>query len=366
MGYGCRHVFFWTAFLMFTLSGEAAFARNETVPGSPYTSGRAAAMGDSSLAIDEDGPSAIFDNPAALGKIRGVQLEPVNISLAPNSQLASSAGLNFFTFPSLSAYQNTLNGKPGPFPSLESAYCPTFAFRDFGVGMLMQASNAAQSNGAQIRYVSKYQLIPAVGGSLRFASGVIRIGYTAQWVNEAVGDITVPKNQNPIGYNQDLKQGSALSNNFGFALTLPFTYLPSLNIVARNVLGATYGTATMMPIAKNSTGAPPTDPMSIDTSVSMVDKLGNGAMINAIAEYHDGLNASNTSFMLRTSLGLELDVRESFFIRMGYGNGYPTAGIGLRRNTGELNLTWYSEELGKDYNDERNIKYMMQYTVRAF
>ncbi len=341
-------------------------AEGHRVPGSRYTSGRAAALGGAFIPLADDGASALFYNPAGFGKIRQAHLEPINLQLQANSEYTNNVGLNFFKFSSLSSYAPTLNEKPGTFPGFSGALFPNFSFRGFGFGVLMQSRFAATSNGGNIRYRSRYQMIPAVGGAVRIASGVMRIGYSLQWVNQATGDITVPANSHVLGYNQGLAQGAAFSHNLGWALTLPFEYLPALNIVARNIGGARYTRTSLMPLARNSTGAIETEKMSIDASLSFTTKMGSGTGFNTVFEYKDALNSSGTSALMRTSFGLEFVIRDIIFVRGGLGAGYPTAGFGVRRKTGEFSLSWFSEETGNSFRSERDIRYVLHYAIRAF
>ena len=48
------------------------------------------------------------------------------------------------------------------------------------------------------------------------------------------------------------------------------------------------------------------------------------------------------------------------------GEGYPSAGVGFKMKKGELNLTWFSEEIGTYYHSQRDVRFMFQYQMRAF
>src|SRR3954465_14061715 len=62
-----------------------AWGRQDTVPGSRYTSARFAASGDSAFNLADDPASALFYNPAGLAKLRGIQVQPINLGLYGNS-----------------------------------------------------------------------------------------------------------------------------------------------------------------------------------------------------------------------------------------------------------------------------------------
>ena len=56
------------------LPGWASEANS--VPGSRYMSGRAAAMGDAFLPLADDGASAVFYNPSAIARLKDPRFEP--------------------------------------------------------------------------------------------------------------------------------------------------------------------------------------------------------------------------------------------------------------------------------------------------
>jgi hypothetical protein len=351
---------FWGAFT------PAAWARLDVVPGSRYTSGRAAALGDAFIPLADDGASGLFYNPAGIGKIRTTQFEPVNLGLQVNSDYLGMVDRNFYQLPSLSGYAPTISGAEPAAPGFSAALFPNGFTRGFAFGVLMQAETRAQAQGANLRYRSLYQFIPTVGGALRLASGVVRLGYSLQWVNQASGDRTVPLSSPELGYNQGLAEGSALSHNVGFALTLPYQYLPSLNIVARNLLGAKFGSYSLVPLARNKSGTPADEPASYDASISYVARSAAGSLFNFVFEFRDLTNTSAISVLGRAVAGIEWDFRGQFYLRGGWRDGYPSAGLGLRRRTSEVSLSWYSEEAGTSYHDAQDTRWILHYQIRAF
>jgi hypothetical protein len=358
------------AFLATGLAGltcaSVAFARQELVPGSRFTSARAAALGDAFLPLGEDGAAALFVNPAAVGKIRGGQVD-VNFGLETSSGFVDSAGLTSYNIYSLSANKANLTAHPNTQQGMGLSLLPTFSGKGFAIGVLAENQFVATADAAgNVRYHSLYQLIPAAAFGVRLAGGIVRLGYGLQYVHKAEGEVSVPSGAADLGYNQSLPQGSGLSHTVGFALTLPLAYLPAVNLVARNVFNTSYSSWSMIPIAANSPGAPATDKMSFDASFSLQPKIEQGAYFNIVGQYRDILNTSGMAMFGRLAGGLELSMRDFFFIRTGYGSGYPAAGIGFRMKRGEFNATWYSEELGQGYHQLRDLRYMFQFKMRSF
>lgn len=348
--------------------GGVAFADDGVVPGSRYTSARGAALGDAFLPLADDGASALFYNPAGIAKIRHPSVEPLNMELKGNSDFVSMLNRNSVKATSLSSYAPTVEGHEPKAPELGATLFPNASFRGFAIGLLMQSDLKSQAQGQTIINQSRYQLIPAAGGAVRLFSGIVRLGYSIQYVNEAIGPATLNStgSPTPLGYNQGLQTGAGFSHTFGAALTLPWVYLPSLNFVARNAFGTRYSSKPLMTLADNSSGTPPTEKMSFDGSLSYVSKVGRGSYFNVVAEYRDATNTSHTTTMERAAFGLEFSLRDAVFLRGGLGSGYPCMGIGMRRKKAEFNLSWYSVEDGSTYKSQRNIQYLLQYVIRAF
>jgi hypothetical protein len=349
------------------LLSSLAFAREDAVPGSPYTSGPGAAMGDAYLPLADDA-SALFYNPAGLAKIRDTSFEPFNFNFYGGTGYLDHIGPgNFYKVPSLAANQGTLVSNQGNFIGVGGEFFPSFRSHGFAFGVLLNSEVGAIANAnGSLSYRSLYQLIPTAGYGIRLADGIVRIGYSLQWINQASGNISIPQTTANPGYNQNLAQGSTFSNNVGFALTLPYTYLPAFNVVARNIGGAHFNTTSLYSFTPDPTGAPPDDPMSFDASLSAVTKLGGGDRINWVFEDRDFTNSSGVEFLGRMAIGSEYVYNNVFFLRGGWGSGYPSAGIGARGKKGEFALTWFSEELGQTYHSMRDERYMLSFSVRAF
>ncbi|MGK5089963.1 hypothetical protein WDW86_20625 [Bdellovibrionota bacterium FG-2] len=343
-----------------------AFGRQDIVPGSRYTSGRAAAVGDAYLPLGEDGASGLFSNPAGLAKIRGAHFDPMNLSLFGNGSLLQTFSADSYKLYSLSQYAPELAKSPGTYVSSGAALLPAFSSRYLTVGMLAQTEFGASSDGTTIHYKSRYQLIPAAGTSARLASGIVRVGYSLQWVNQASGDVFTSADSAPLGYNVGLLQGSALSHNAAIAINLPYSYLPSLNFVGRNLGGAKYSATTIYKIATQSSGVPLTEPTTFDVSVSVRPKATATSFFNLVLEYRDMTNQSKVTPLGRAAFGVEYSIRNFLFLRGGYGSGYPSAGIGVGQKSGEFSLTYYSEDIGTTYHEQQDTRYLFQYRIAAF
>src|SRR4051812_28774831 len=101
----CKHLFCVTLLSIGYLSvSNLVHAREDLIPGSRYTSGRGAALGDAFLPLGDDAAAGLFYNPAVLGKLRKTELEALNFSVYGNSNFFSSAGTNSYNVTNLGSY----------------------------------------------------------------------------------------------------------------------------------------------------------------------------------------------------------------------------------------------------------------------
>lgn len=358
------------------LGGAPALAREDLVPGSLYTSARGSALGDAFLPLADDAGSALFYNPAGLAYTKkerhapAVTLEPLNLLLYAGTGYLAQANvmqLSSLNAASLSSIASTLAANPGKYASMGYSILPSVQYKGFAAGILYQTQLGAVANGdGTISYRSTYQLIPTAGYGFSLARGLIRVGYSAQWIQQAGVPMTTVPVASATSFNQGIYQGSAISHNVGFALTLPYRYSPQLDLVARNIGGLHYSGWTMTQFTSSSLGPPPDQAASYDASLSFLYKPARTDKLNIVTEYRDITDTSNVPIQGRLAAALEYTLHDMVSLRGGYGSGYPSAGIGFMHPKGEFDLTYMSEDVGTTYHAIRDTRFVMQYQLRAF
>lgn len=344
---------------------SALASGGDRIPGSRYVSGRGAALGDAYIGFADTLADSLFYNPAGLGKVNGATFEPLNAQIQMNDKLSGSFGTDFYKFQNLNDYQATLAKHPNTNPGGGYAILPAFGFKGFGMGVLYQSRLMAETNGTNTRYRVNNQFIPAAGIGLPLASGVLRLGYVLQYVNQASGDVSAASNSS-LGWTKGLAEGHGFSHNLGLALTLPYIYQPSINVVARNFGGVHYSGKPMVVSASGASGSIPDEKTSLDSSIGAVTKISGGWSLAAQLAYRDGLNSSNTRMIEHIATGLEFTAFDRVFLRAGFGSGYPSAGLGLRTSRAEVNFAWFSEDLGDGTTPQRDMRYLFQFLFKAF
>jgi hypothetical protein len=122
----------------------------------------------------------------------------------------------------------------------------------------------------------------------------------------------------------------------------------------------------VFPFAQNSQGSPATEQMTFDLSFSVQPKIDSGVFANFVAELKDLTDRTGVAALGRLCGGLEISLRDFIILRGGWGEGYPSAGVGFKLRRGEFDLTWYSEEIGTYYQSQRDVRYIFQFKMRAF
>ncbi len=344
------------------------FAREHPIPGSRFETVRGAAVSDALFAFVDDGTALLY-NPAGLGKVRGNRIEPLHAQIHGNFGYFSMLDRNFLSKGSLSAWTPLLAAKPGTQTSAGYSVFPNFVFKGIGIGLLYQNSVIARSSedGQSVSYSSRNELVPTLGFSLRFASGVARLGYSLQWVNAGIGSGSVPVGSAATAsYREGLSAGSGFSHNAALALTIPASYLPSLNIVARNIGGLRYtSSSTLLPLANNSTSVPGDESMSFDVGLSLEPKLGAGATGSLAFTYRDVTRTSSSDLLTRFAMGGEYVFRQLFAFRAGYSAGFATFGAAILSRRGELSLAWYNQFTGTEIPGPGERRLALGYSLRV-
>jgi hypothetical protein len=231
----------------------------------------------------------------------------------------------------------------------------------FGVGLLFQRQMSALSDGTNVTYNANSQVVPAAGYGIALARGVVRLGYSLHYVNQAYGTSTTPSTNTSAAALSGLAEGRGLSHNAAVNFVFPFTYLPTFSILARNIGGTHFVGGSLFTGAQNSVGITPDEPMSVDLAFNWMVRFSGKMKSHWYVQYSDAMSAYSMSVLDRVHFGGDLSLSKSFDIRFGANGMQLSAGVGYRSKASEINITWYNEK--NPINDANDSRFGLQYKI---
>jgi hypothetical protein len=313
------------------------------------TSSRALALGNAYLSKADD-PWAVFYNPAGLGTVRKPSFTLGQFHFELNKGFLNLAeGEAADTFKKLSknftadGLRENIQDKPGTLSHARLNLFPNFTTRYFSMGYLFsqQARARYKDETSPMEFSERRDHGPLLGVNLSFLGGVFKVGATGTYLfrNEL-------KAEYPIGDtitidDKDYKKGSAFVGNVGSRLTLPLSMIPTFSFVLRNAGDTEFK-------KRDGYEAPDAIKQTMDVGFSITPQIGQISRMHIEINYRDIGDAYSTDQKRRIGMGVEFDMSRMFFVRFGYGDGFGSAGIGVRNRTFNFDLTTYAVDLSPD------------------
>lgn len=331
-------------------------------------SAKALGMGNAGI-NSERGPTSVFYNPANIAaKNTATTLQLMNFAFEGNEMWVGQTqrGGNVNTM-DLSKFYDTLNSNKNAFEQTRFSIYPNVTFRNLSLGLLYQKDRGAmvrETDGAL--YVRARDIVaPTAALSFRLFGGILRFGAMVQLLSYGYADkYIVGATRSDADWGKQMSAKSGLAKTGGFTLSLPFKYLPSFSLVARNIGGTSFSRAPLGTTG-SSTSTIPTQKMTYDFGGSFVYYISGQIETKFEVDYRDMLNKNVGSRMQRIFTGAELSMFHFIQLRAGYMHGYPTAGFGIGNQKASVNLSWYSDEREDRLRAFRDQKFVLQYT-RSF
>ncbi len=330
---------------------KAALSFSDAIFPELIVSGRALAMGNAFIGRVDDS-SAVFYNPAGLGTVRHPHVHLSNFHFEVNRgwmDVSTGGGLtdiitglpNGFKLDGLR--KNLLNNK-GKIVHSRFHMAPNLTSRYFSAGFLLSQRTKATigtAAGDQFEYADRLDYGPYAAVNLSIAGGVVKIGVAGFFLRreEAIGssdtDLELKLESG------DFNKGVALIINSGAKLTLPIVWLPTIAINMHNLTQATF--------SASGAGAPTEVPSAIDAGFAITPNIGKNSRLHIEANYKDLFSAtSDVSVLRKILLGVELDFFRTFYFRLGYGDGFGSAGFGIKSRKLEFDFTTYAVDTTSD------------------
>ncbi len=358
----------WSLVFVIGFTGVSARAQtvNQTGEVREFFNGvRSLAMGGASIAVVND-ETALISNPAGLGKLRDFYGTIADPEIDASSSLVSKYLKQSFGNPFDPAQvQKTLDAsRETPFHTRVQMF-PSLVVRNFGIGLFIKSSMDAymDATGANMQtyYVSDYALL--LGYNLRLFDGRVKLGV----VGKAISRIEIDKNLSTTGamdIASNASEGGALGTDVGLTLTAPWTWLPTLSAVVRDV-GGTNFTAGSGLRGITTTTRPAKVDQDIDVAFAFFPLHANRSRSSFTVELQKlkayGLATDKQRYM---HVGYEYNYSDLLFFRAGMNQRYWTAGMELASEKTQIQIASYGEDVGIDGTPIEDRRLIFKFSLR--
>jgi hypothetical protein len=335
-----------------------------------YRGIRYQAMGGTMLAVAND-ETALLANPAGLGKIRDFYGTIFDPELELGSKAIKAYNAKAFTEPvSLKDITETMLRQTGDVYTSRQQIMPSFVAKNFGFALLKKTDLQVLANSAtSVDAFYRDDLGFLLGYNLRLFEGRVKIGVTGKLISRtevdqaAIDPTAQSMSLSSLATAGIAKQGFGFGFDTGVLLALPWTYLPTIGGVFRDVGGMSFTQDTL----NSLDGA--TDPNQVkadlDVGISLFPIHANQLRSTFALEYKGLLTQDDQDDKAKLMhLGYELNYSDALFFRAGYNQRYWTAGFELASESFQFQFATYGEEIGTRTNPKEDRRWVIKVVYR--
>ncbi len=339
---GMKRILFLILFLPFTSYALIDF--EDAIFPELAPAARALAMGNAYICKVDDA-TASFYNPAGLGTVRKTHFHISNFTIETNKDYIQLGGNKATDVLSDMTGKLSLNGTRkllledrGKIAHSRFHVMPNFTTRYFSVGYLFaqrSRSTIGVESDATYEYAFRQDHGPYASLNLSIGGGILKFGWTSILLNRKEVNDESPRDLGIVIEDSEFKKGSAVISIAGSRFTLPIVWLPTFAATIHNVLDNDF--------SARAGGRPSSIKRNIVLGFSVTPQIANTTRIHLEFNWKDfTMEHDGIAFTRRYAFGAELDFARKGFIRIGYGDGYGSAGIGFKSQAMEMDLSTYA------------------------
>ncbi len=355
---------FWITLIQILVIAIFSFEANARERRSFYSGVRCLAMGGACVAVVND-ETALLVNPAGLGKLRdmyGTFFDP-EVEFGYHGQ---GFGTDIYSNPfSLESIKDALDRKREAYYHAKAQVFPSFVARNFGIGLygnyLLDAEMSGDGSVIDTYYRNDLALV--LGFNFRFFDGRIKLGFNTKLINRIEVNNSTLSASGPLDYNSIASEGVGLSTDVGLILAAPWTYLPTITAVLRDVGGTSFTQSSG--IRMSTTGRPDLVPQDLDIGAALFPIHTNFVRSSWTVEYRGLLTQADEEDKAKLiHAGFEMNFGDKYFLRGGYNQRYWTAGGEIASERIQWQFATYGEEIGTRDNPREDRRYTVKFAFR--
>lgn len=332
-----------------------------------FNGARMMGMGGASIAVVND-ETALLSNPAGLGKLRdfyGTIFDPeIDLGMNVNGIYVNSP----FTSPfDPGQIITALNSSKNTYYHARTQIFPSYVMKNFGIGIfykyVLDMKMNAAGNAADYFYQEDVGL--HLGYNFRFFDGRVKLGFTGKLISRIEVNQTAKAYPGNFGLQTNASEGVGLGADVGLNLAAPWSWLPTLSIVARDVGSTQFTSGKNVRYLPTTTPIPTMMTQDYDVALAIFPIHANRSRSTFTIEAQKVLTAmasSNQSKYLH--IGYEYNNSDIFFFRLGMNGPWYTAGVELATDKLQAQFATYGEDVGTGANLTEDRRYIFKFAFR--
>lgn len=330
-----------------------------------YNSIRCQGMGGACIAVTNDETSLLV-NPAALGKLRdfyGTFFDPeFETGQHTQAMYSSSSFSNPFSIEDL---KGALDKERGKYYHTKAQVFPSLVGRNFGIGFYGNYLLNAEMNpaGTQLDAYYRNDMALVLGFNFSLLGGRMKLGFNTKLISRIEVANTNIDPTGSLGLEQIGTEGVGLSTDIGLILAAPWTWLPTVSAVLRDVGGTSFDQSSGLRL--DTVGRPNLVRQDLDVGVALFPIHSRGVRSSWTLEYRGLLNSMDEDDPMKlVHAGMEFNIRDLIFLRAGYHQRYWTSGFEITSEKFQWQFATYGEEIGTRYNPREDRRYALKFAYR--
>jgi len=331
-----------------------------------YTNARSLGMGGAKIGLTSD-ETSLYRNPANLGSIRGIFGTAIDPELDGSTNVLNLVNSSYMTKATeVADVASIMSSNPSTTYHARMQVTPNFTIRNFGIGLLYRNEiNASTSGTSTATMDTQYQsdMGGIIGINQSFMGGVVKIGGSVKAFNRIEVVNSSLATSGSLTLQNIASEGSAVQYDAGLVVQFPVKWIPTISVVGHDLGGTQFNRKSGVRLS--TTSQPTTVKESYDVAFSLFPIHENNIRSVWTIEFRDiGTTRTESDYARRLHLGVELNIHDIVYLRLGSNQNYLTYGLELSSEKISWQFASYGEEVGTSSSKQEDRRYALRMAVR--